>query len=108
MVLATGLWWVGGRLSVDTPSSSLRRAADARIVDVAERSAEAHYTSAIASLEALTSAERASLDPEMVSVLDTGMTAIDTAIDQSRAALEDADSAISASAAAAVRPIPIN
>jgi hypothetical protein len=50
--------------------------------------AEVHYTSAIARLEALTGTERAELDPAMVDVLDTGMTIIDAAIDQSRAALE--------------------
>jgi Putative zinc-finger len=86
MVLATGLWWVGGRLSVVSPAVPAV-AGEGALADLAGRAAEAHYTRAIASLEELTSAERASLDPDMVSVLDGGMTAVDTAIDQSRAAL---------------------
>jgi anti-sigma factor RsiW len=86
-VMATALSWVGGRLATDGPPSS-RIESSAALFDVPHDAAEAHYVSAIASLEALTSVERATLEPQMVDVLDTGMTIIDTAIDQSRAALE--------------------
>jgi hypothetical protein len=100
VVLSVGLWWVGNRLSAVVPASStpagLRNAAeafretlaDAAVAGSAPLSAEVPYATAIASLEALTATERAALDPEMISVLDTGMTIIDAAIDQSRAALE--------------------
>jgi anti-sigma factor RsiW len=89
-VMATALSWVGGRLAtLDPPPSSLESmtTSAAALLDVPHDAAEAHYISAIASLEELTSVERATLEPAMVDVLDTGMTIIDTAIDQSRAAL---------------------
>jgi hypothetical protein len=87
LLLVTSLWWVGGRLSVVAPSSGVSSGVTAAAEDLADLGAEAHYASAIASLEALTAMDRTSLDPEMVTVLDGGMTVIDTAIDQSRAAL---------------------
>ena len=87
-VMATALSWVGGRLAtVGPPPSTIEAASSAAFIDVPHDAAEAHYVSAIASLEEFTSVERATLEPAMVDVLDTGMTAIDTAIDQSRAAL---------------------
>jgi anti-sigma factor RsiW len=92
MALSVGLWWIGHRLSAVAPTSSGRAAVtasqDSASAGSAPLAAEVHYTSAIASLEEITSSERAALDPEMIDVLDTGMTIIDTAIDQSRAALE--------------------
>jgi hypothetical protein len=87
MVLAAGLWWIGNRLATVVPPPSLSAADFAGSAPLA---AEVHYVSAIARLEALTGSERAALDPAMVDVLDTGMTVIDAAIDQSRAALETA------------------
>ena len=89
VVLSVGLWWVGNRLSAVLPASSTPAGlTDAAAAGSAPLSAEVPYATAIASLEALTAPERAALDPEMVSVLDSGMTIIDAAIDQSRAALE--------------------
>ena len=91
MVLSVGLWWLGSRLSSVTPppaSAASVNAVDTAFPGSAPLAAEGHYTSAIARLEALTGTERAALDPMMVDVLDTGLTIIDAAIDQSRAALE--------------------
>jgi hypothetical protein len=91
LLIAAGLWWVGNRLSAIVPASSGPAGVTASshpAFGSAPLAAEVHYTSAIASLEALTGAERAALDPGMIDVLDGGMTIIDGAIDQSRAALE--------------------
>jgi anti-sigma factor RsiW len=91
LALSVGLWWIGSRLSSLAPAPSIASGASAvepAFAGSAPLVAEVHYTSAIASLEALTGTERAALDPMMVDVLDTGLTIIDAAIDQSRAALE--------------------
>jgi predicted anti-sigma-YlaC factor YlaD len=91
-VIATGLWWVGDRLSV----ARIGRSSTAAHGGFGDPAAEAGYTSTIASLEALTRAEGTALEPGVADILDTGMTVIDAAIDQSRAALErqpDSDAA---------------
>jgi hypothetical protein len=90
-IITTGLWWVGDRLSIAAPPSSPRAEAAASTEARAGGSghlAEVSYVRAIASLEELTGAERAALDPDMIDALDNGMTIIDAAIDQSRAALQ--------------------
>jgi anti-sigma factor RsiW len=92
MVLSVGLWWIGSRLS--TVVTSAQPSAMNAVLS-APLAAEVHYASAIARLEALTGSERAALDPAMIDVLDSGMTIVDAAIDQSRAALAtQPDSAI--------------
>jgi anti-sigma factor RsiW len=91
-IIATGLWWVGDRLAV----ARVGRSSTAAHAGFRYPAAEAGYTSTIASLEALTRAERTALEPGVADVLDSGMTVIDAAIDQSRAALErqpDSDAA---------------
>jgi hypothetical protein len=103
VVLATGLWWLGDRLSTPagTAASPAAPAAAGRAVfggeerrhgvpadDVTYRGPEMKYTTTIAKLEALARAERAALDPALVDVLDSGMDVIDAAIDQSRAAVQ--------------------
>lgn len=90
-LIATALSWVGGQLSTFNTAAPATQAAatlDTGFIDEAHDAAEAHYVSAIAGLEALTSVERTALEPEMVDVLDSGMTVIDAAIDRSREALE--------------------
>lgn len=88
-VLSMGLWWTGSRLALVTPSTGSRLSSvEAAFAGSAPLVPEVHYSSAIARLEALTGSGRDALDPSMVDVLDTGMTIIDAAIDQSRAALE--------------------
>ena len=49
---------------------------------------EADYTLAIARLEAVTTPERNALDPDTAGAIHAGMTVIDRAIDESRAALQ--------------------
>jgi anti-sigma factor RsiW len=94
LVLVTGgLSWVGGRLAtgVAAPGAQFAATAPALAPQVGPaRQAEAEYTMAIASLEQVTTAERSALDPDTAEVLQTGMTVIDGAIAESRAAL-DAD-----------------
>ena len=85
MVLSVGLGWIGSRLATVTPAQP---GSATNVAWSAPLAAEVHYASAIARLEALTGTERAALDPAMIDVLDTGMTVVDAAIDQSRAALE--------------------
>ena len=48
-----------------------------------------HYETAIADLQEIASADRAALDPQTSAVLDTNLSVIDKAIDESRAALDD-------------------
>jgi hypothetical protein len=50
--------------------------------------AEAQYTSAIAGLESITKSEQSALDMETADVLKANITVIDTAITESRAALQ--------------------
>jgi hypothetical protein len=91
-VLASGLWWLGDRLSTEkrtvVPPAALAAVGDAAFGDVTHRAAEAGYATTIAQLEALARAERDMLDPALVDVLDSGMVVIDRAIDQSRAAVQ--------------------
>jgi hypothetical protein len=82
-----GLSWLGDRLSLVNAPVPVSGAPAEIGDDYSHRLTEGGYTSTIARLEALTVAQRTTLDPEMVDVLATGMTVIDTAIDQSRAAL---------------------
>jgi hypothetical protein len=92
VTIVTGLWWVGDRLAtVAAPASVFDiGGSSSSAAGHGHRTAERGYTTSIARLEALTEGQRATLDPEMADVLDTGMTIIDTAIDQSRAALASA------------------
>ena len=96
VTIVTGLWWVGDRLATATAPASVvvtgvsPSAAGAHL----HRTAEGGYASSIARLEALTDGQRATLDPEMADVLATGMTVIDSAIDQSRAALASAPDSV--------------
>jgi hypothetical protein len=85
LFLATGLWWTGTRLSTITrpelPSTPV-------FVDASHTVTEQQYTQAIATLEQITSVERAVLDPDTAEVLETGIILIDDAIAESRAALD--------------------
>jgi hypothetical protein len=88
VVLATGLWWIGARLS-DTAGTADRVAIMATEgFEAGQQGVEAQYTTAIARLEEITSAERSALDQETAYVLEAGLTVIDEAIVESRAALE--------------------
>lgn len=85
-VMVAGLAWLGGRLTavttplgvaVDGPPLAFASGADA----------DATYTHAIASLEALAQARRGALQPAVAEALDSGLVVIDAAIERTRAAL---------------------
>lgn len=90
LLLTTGLTWVGARLEPATDSA--RMAASTTpvrpLANVALDAAEKEYATAIAGLEQLASAERDALDPGTADVLRVNLTVIDTAIGESRTALE--------------------
>jgi hypothetical protein len=87
VLLAIGLSWTGQRLA-EAPGTDGRGAiATTDGLDAEQQDVEAHYVTAIARLEQITSAERSALDPDTAEVLDAGLSVIDEAIVQSRAAL---------------------
>ena len=87
VLLATGLWWIGAQLS-DTVGIDRAAIVTMEGFEAGESDVEAQYTTAIARLEQITSAERSALDLETAYGLDAGLTVIDEAIVESRAALE--------------------
>jgi hypothetical protein len=87
-LLATGLWWVGARLSDSAGTADRVAIVATEGFEAGQLGVESHYTTAIARLEEITSAERSALDLETAYVLDAGLTVIDQAIVESRAALE--------------------
>ena len=88
VMLAAGLWWIGARLSDAAGSIDRPAIAVTEEFDAGQEGAEAQYTMAIARLEQVATAERAALDQDTADVLDAGLTVIDEAIVESRAALE--------------------
>lgn len=91
LVLTASLAWIGARL---TPVAETARLAGgpapaaAPLASAELDAAEKDYTTAIAGLEQITRSERASLDPGTADVLQVNLTAIDTAIGETRAALQ--------------------
>lgn len=86
LMIAAGLWRVGTLLQpadATTAPSQLARVADADT----DSDPETHYTVAIAQLEAVTRADRDVLDQETAGAINAGLTVIDDAIIESRAAL---------------------
>jgi len=84
-LIATGLWRVGTLLSPATaPVPSFTVAA----TDSPALGAEEDFIVAISELEQVTSAESDVLDQDMAGALNAGLTVIDDAISESRAALE--------------------
>lgn len=84
-VLAAGLWRVGTLLEPAGDRDSAPQIAE--IVPAAESDPEAHYTLAIARLEEVTTADQDVLDQETAGAINAGLTVIDEAITESRAAL---------------------
>ena len=84
-VLAAGLWRVGSLLQPAADVDSVRPVAE--IVPAAESDPEAHYTLAIARLEEVTNADQDVLDQDTAGAINAGLTVIDEAITESRAAL---------------------
>ena len=86
VVLAAGLWRVGTLLKPEGPGIA-PQTAEAPVL-VADSDPEANYTVAIARLEEVASRDRDVLDQETAGALNAGLTVIDDAITESRAALQ--------------------
>ena len=86
-IIAAGLWRVGTLLQPEGRPATTPQTADARLL-VADSDPETHYTMAIARLEEVTSEDRDVLDQETAGALNAGLTVIDDAIIESRAALQ--------------------
>ena len=101
-LLIAGLSWLGGRLAPIARehervlSGAPTTTGDAVPIDAAEFSAiEQQYAAAIAGLEDITRDQRATLDMDTADVLTANLTVIDSAIGESRAALDhDPDSSV--------------
>lgn len=89
LTLTTSLTWLGSSLA---PAAVMSRQAATTAAAPLGRlgldTAEKDYATAIAGLEQITMAEREALDPGTAEVLQVNLTSIDTAIGESRAALE--------------------
>jgi hypothetical protein len=95
LVLTTGLTWLGARLAPEAEIARMARSGTAAsplgsvpLENIELDTAEKDYTTAIAGLEQIAREERAALDPGTADVLQVNLTAIDTAIGESRAALQ--------------------
>jgi len=92
VLIVSSLSWVGGHLAPagrNRPASPISDASEAPPLDAAEFTlVEQQYTSAIAGLEDITMKERAGLDADTDAVLQANLTVIDSAIGESRAALD--------------------
>lgn len=84
-VLAAGLWRVGSLLQPAGDVAPAPQVAD--VSPAPESDPEAHYTLAISRLEEVTSADQDVLDQETAGAINAGLTVIDEAITESRAAL---------------------
>jgi len=91
VLIVSSLSWVGGHLAPagrNRPASPISDASGAPPMDAAEFTlVEQQYTTAIAGLEDITKKERATLDADTAQVLQANLTVIDSAIGESRAAL---------------------
>jgi anti-sigma factor RsiW len=92
VLIVSMLSWVGGHLAPagrNRPASPISDASEAPPLDAVEFTlVEQQYTTAIAGLEDITMKERASLDADTDAVLQANLTVIDSAIGESRAALD--------------------
>jgi hypothetical protein len=88
LVLTAGLTWVGGNLRSVSRTAPLAVNAGRQLSSPELALAEQQYTNAIAGLEEITTTESQSLDEETAGVLRVNLTAIDTAIGESRAAVQ--------------------
>jgi anti-sigma factor RsiW len=93
VTLVASLIWIGNGLAPVTRQAAQVTPApanrpEATSVKAQFDFAEAQYTSAIAGLESITKSEQSALDMETADVLKANITVIDTAITESRAALQ--------------------
>jgi hypothetical protein len=86
VLIATGLWRVGTLLQPAATTPAPTQVALAGDADT-DSDPETHYTVAIAQLEEVTRADRDVLDQETAGAMNAGLTVIDDAIVESRAAL---------------------
>jgi anti-sigma factor RsiW len=99
VLIVSSLSWVGGHLASagrNRPASPISDAGEAPLLDAVEFTlVEQQYATAIAGLEDITMKERGSLDADTDAVLQANLTVIDSAIGESRAALnQEPDSAV--------------
>ena len=94
VLMVSGLWWIGSRLSpagADAEMVALGGAdipnGDAALPADPIAAAEAQYSSAIVNLEQIARAEQDTLDPGTADVLQANLIVLDTAIVESRTAL---------------------
>jgi hypothetical protein len=92
VLIVAGLSWIGARLAPASDrmrASSNPPASEPATMGAAEFTlVEQQYTTAIAGLEDITKKERSSLDADTAEVLQANLTVIDSAIGESRAALD--------------------
>src|SRR4029434_7766647 len=92
-LIVSGLSWIGARLAPASErirlASSNQPAGELVTMDATEFTlVEQQCTTAIAGLEDITKKERSSLDADTAEVLQANLTVIDSAIGESRAALD--------------------
>ena len=85
MLIAAALWRVGTLLQPPGSNPTAPQVAEVPVDD--DSDPEAHYTVAIAQLEEATRADRDVLDEDTAGAMNAGMTVLDDAIVESRAAL---------------------
>lgn len=92
VLIVSSLSWVGAHLTPagrNLPATPVTMASEAAPMDAVEFTlVEQQYTTAIAGLEDITTKERAALDADTAQVLQANLTVIDSAIGESRAALD--------------------
>jgi hypothetical protein len=88
LVLTAGLTWVGSHLSTVSRNAPLAVNTGRQLASPDLALAEQQYTTAIAGLEQITTSQSQSLDDETAGVLRVNLTALDTAIGESRAAVQ--------------------
>ena len=86
VMIVAGLWRVGTLLQPTATTSTPTQLARVDDADT-DSDPETHYTVAIAQLEEVTRADRDVLDQETAGAMNAGLTVIDDAITESRAAL---------------------
>jgi anti-sigma factor RsiW len=91
LIVAIGVWALRTPANVPGPRPGAGVAGDpvSGPVDPEFAVAEAHYETAIADLQQIASDSRATLDAQTSAVLDSNLSVIDHAIDESRAALTE-------------------
>ena len=86
-MIAAGLWRVGTLLSPTCPTPATSQIAEFTPAEAPTQDPEAHYTVAIARARRGRRADRDVLDQETAGAINAGLTVIDDAITESRAAL---------------------